>query len=207
MKKNLRDFAKVFLAILGLALVTTSCDKDDPVPTTAKIKGTITMQNTDVWAEWQDSGEVQLTLFPDYSLDPPAGWGEVPDEFFGPGVPGGNFALGAPYNAQDPLIVNYEAGATSFSYEIEVEPGTYSALALGFRHDFVTDASRRTATIGVHHGDPATVSYGVQIKINMSGNIVPILDFPAPSSITVAAGDEREIDFVADFGFLPIWYR
>lgn len=201
------SFAKVFLAVLSLGLLVSACDKDDPMPTTAKLKGTITLQNTDVWETWQDSGEVQLTLFPEFSLDPPSGWGEVPDELFGPGVPGGTFALGAPYNAQDPLIVNYEAGATSFTYELEVEPGTYSALALGFRHSFVTDPSLRTATLGVHHGNPSSVSHGVTIKINAGGTFMAILDFPDPSAITVAAGDEREIDFVADFGFLPTWYR
>ncbi len=193
---------------LAAVVLTISCKKDDdPKPTTATLKVTVSLENTDVWEEWQDSGEVQLTLFPMYSLDPPAGWGEVPDEFFGPGVPGGVFALGAPYNAQNPIVVDYQDNLASFSVDIEVEPGTYSALAVGFRHLSLTDASRRTATLGVHHGNPSQVSHGVQIRVDAGGTFMTVLDYPPPAAITVAAGDEREINFVADFSFLPVWFR
>ena len=200
----------LLVALLATAVAISSCKKDDdpePEPTTAIIKGNITLLNTDVWEQYQDSGEVQLTIFPEFSLNPPAGWGPIPDDAFGPGVPGGTFAAGAPSNAQNPLIFEYQANANVGSYELEVDPGTYSALALGFRHDFVTDPSLRTATLGVHWGNPAEVSHGIVIKANIGGNIITLFDEPAPTAITVEAGDEITIDFTADFGIIPQWYR
>lgn len=202
--KQAISFLKPIIAIVLLATVFVACKDDEVKPTTATIKGVITIDNTDTWATWQDSGEVQLTIFPAFSLNPPAGWGEVPDNFFGPGVPGGTFALGAPYNAQNPLIATYAAGVTQYSYELTVDPGTYSALALGFRHDRITDPSLRTATLGVHWGNENTVSHGVVIRPFVGGN--PIFNFPAPSAITVEAGDELEINFRADFAFVEDWY-
>jgi hypothetical protein len=198
-----------FVPVLAAILVATSfgCKDDDVKPTTAIIRGVVTIENTDVWEMWQDSGEVQLTIFPEFSLNPPAGWGEVPDGTFGPGVPGGTFPIGAPYNAQNPLIAEYSPGATMYSYELEVEPGIYSALALGFRHDNVQDPSRKTATLGVHWDNENVVSHGVVIKVDMGGgNIVTVHNYPAPVPITVEAGDEVEINFKADFGFVEDWY-
>jgi hypothetical protein len=199
------------LMLVGLAalfLTISSCKKDeDPIATTAKIKGTITFLNTDVWKTWQDSGEVQLTLFPEFSLDPPAGWGPIPDNAFGPGVPGGTFAAGAPVNAQDPSVLEYSAGATGVNYELTVDPGTYSALAVGFRHNTVVDPSLRTATLGVHYGNPAIVSHGIVIKANIGGNVVTLFNYPPPAAITVNAGDELTIDFAIDFAFVEEWYR
>jgi len=196
------------LAILPTLLVT-SC-KDDEKPTTARIHGHIQMDGLADWATWQDSGEVQVTIFPAFNLAPPpqgAGWGEVPNEFYGPGVPGGRFAIGAPYNAQDPVILTYVPGQTEYHYEIEVEPGEYSALAVGFRHDRVTDPSKKTATLGVHWDNPLAVSHGVKINIPAGPGFVTILDYPAPSTITVEAGDNVEIDFRADFSFVNLWYQ
>ncbi len=205
--KHVFTFFKSLVAVSLLATVFLACDKDDPKPTTATIRGTITIDNTDLWASWVDSGEVQLTIFPAFSLNPPAGWGVVPDGFFGPGVPGGTFALGAPYNAQNPQVATYTPGATQYSYELTVDPGTYSALALGFRHDLITDASRRTATLGVHFGNANALSHGVVIKVDVGGgNIVTVFDFPAPTAITVEAGDDIEINFRADFAFVEDWY-
>lgn len=206
--KHVITFIRPFIAILLLTSVFVACkDDDDPKPTTAKIKGVITIENTDVWATWKDSGEVQLTIFPAFSLNPPAGWGVVPDNLFGPGSLGGTFAIGAPYNSQNPLIAEYEAGVTQYGYELTVDPGTYSALALGFRHDGVNDPTRKTATLGVHHGSENTVSHGVVIKVDMGGgNIVTVFNFPAPTPITVEAGDEVEINFKADFAFVEDWY-
>ncbi len=193
------------LLLLGIS----SCDKDDPepAPTTAKIKGVITLLNTEVWETYQDSGEVQLTIFPEFSINPPAGWGMVPDDALGPGVPGGTFPVGAPANAQNPFVIEYQAGFNQIEYEFELDPGTYSALALGFRHDLVVDPNRRTAPLGVHWDDPGAVSHGVVIKISIAGNITTILDDPAPKEFTVAAGDNLTIDFRADFGILPLWYQ
>src|SRR5688572_9124442 len=93
---------------------------------TAVISGTITFENVDTWATWQDSGEVQVTIFPAFNLNPPAGWGDIPPNALYPGFPGGRFALGAPYNAQDPVILTYVPGQTQYNYSIEVDPGTYS---------------------------------------------------------------------------------
>lgn len=196
------------LALAALALLVlfnSSCgEKASPV---TKVYGTVTIENTSTWATWKDSGKVQLTLFPKFSLDPLAGWGEVPDNFFGPNVPGGTFAVGAPYNSQNPLILNYEPGKTQYSYEIEVEPGTYSALALGFRHAFVSNPSKKTATLGVHWGKPEQVSHGVVIKIRTpNGAIIPVFNYPAPITFDIAEGEAKEINFKADFDFVKQWY-
>ncbi len=199
-------FAVLIMALAGVFFMT-GCGDDLP-PDTALVKGTVTIENTDVWEIWQDSGEVQLTIFPEFSLNPPAGWGEIPDGTFGPGVPGGTFAIGAPFNAQNPVVFEYEAGKTDYDFEIEVDPGTYSALALGFRHDFVQDPTLKSATIGVHHNDPDVVSHGVVVKADVGGgNIVTFFNFPPPSTFTVADGDVLEINFKADFGFVEQWYR
>lgn len=208
---NMLRFLKstVFMALMVSLMAISSCKKDDdqPAPTTAIIKGNITLLNTNIWAQYQDSGEVQLTIFPAFSLNPPAGWGPVPDNAFGPGVPGGTFAVGAPSNAQNPLIFEYQANANVGTYELEVDPGTYSALALGFRHNLVTDPSLKTATLGVHWDNPGQTSYGIVIKANIAGNVVTLFDEPAPTTFTVEAGDEITIDFTADFGIIPQWYR
>jgi len=193
------------IAFLALGMFWSCSDDDEPDVTS--INGTITVEGLDTWAEWIDSGEVQLTIFPEFSLNPPAGWGDIDDGVLGPEAPGGRFAIGAPYNAQNPLIINYVPGQSTYDYEIEVEPGTYSALALGFRHDFITDPSLRTATLGVHHDNPDEVSHGVVIRVDTGpGGIITVLDYPAPSIITVASGEQKTIDFKADFGFVLQWY-
>lgn len=194
------------LAILPLAFI--SCDKD---PKTATISGTITIENEQVWALYRDSGEVQLNLFPAFVLAQPpagAGWGDIPDGFFGAGTPGGRFPLGAPTNTQDPEIITYVPGQTQYNYSIEVDPGTYSALALGFRHDRVTDPNLRTAPLGVYWNNADVTSHGVVIKIPIGGGqFLTILNEPAPSIITVEAGDEVDFDFKADFSIIPLWYQ
>lgn len=192
-------------AVVGFGLSLQSCKKEADKIT--KVYGVITLENAEEWATWKDSGEVQVTLFPQFSLDPLAGWGAVPDNFFGPNIPGGTFAVGAPYNSQNPLILTYEPGKTQYSYEIELEPGTYSALALGFRHNLVTDPSKKTATLGVHWDTPAQVSHGIVIRIRTpSGAIVPVFNFPAPTTFTLTEGEQKEINFKADFGFVNQWY-
>lgn len=205
MKQRIFNFMMVALAAGSLFL--TSCGDDDQA-TTTKVFGTITIENTDTWQVWQDSGEVQVTIFPEFSLDPMAGWGEVPDGAFGPNVPGGTFAVGAPYNSQNPVILTYEAGKTTYDYEIELEPGTYSALAVGFRHTFVTDPSLKTATIGAHWGNENEVSHGIVIKVDVGGgNIVKIFDYPAPTTFEIKDGEEKEINFKCDFAFVEQWYQ
>lgn len=191
------------LALAG-AVVFGACDKNETK--TTKVHGTVTIENADLWAIWKDSGEVQLTVFPEFSLDPLAGWGAVPDNFFGPGALGGTYAVGAPYNSQNPLVLDYVPGKTEYHYEIELEPGTYSALALGFRHDLVTDPSRKTATLGVHWGQRDSVSHGIVIRIKAGGAIIPIFNYPAPLTFDIAEGEQKEINFIADFDFVNKWY-
>lgn len=180
------------LRALTLLLVTgtiffTGCDDDEPM--TATIFGTITIENAEIWETWVDSGEVLLTVFPEFSLDPPAGWGAGP---------AGTFAYGAPVNAQNPFVLEYQPGVSQYDYEIELDPGTYSALALGFRHDFIQDPSLRSATLGVYWEMPGEVSHGIVID--------PIFNEPPPASFTVDAGDRRELNFRADFAFVELWY-
>jgi hypothetical protein len=202
--KNSSFFA---LLLFGFSFFFASCGDDDPVVTKTRVFGTITIENHDVWATWQDSGEVQLTIFPEFSLDPLAGWGAVPDNFFGPGFIGGTYAVGAPYNSQNPLIVSYSPGQNIIEYSMELEAGTYSALALGFRHDGVQDPSLKTATLGVHWGNPGTVSHGVVIRIQAGPMVIPIFNEPPPATITIAEGEEVELNFKADFDFVNEWYN
>lgn len=206
MIKNL-SFLFTIVFVIGIVFLS-SCGDDELLPNTSIVKGTVTIENTDLWATWVDSGEVQLTIFPEFSLNPPSGWGEIPDGTFGPGVPGGTFALGAPFNSQNPVVFEYQPGKTQYDFEIEVDPGTYSALALGFRHDFVTDASKRSATLGVYYNNPNEVSHGVVVKADVGGgNIVTFFDYPAPTTFTVADGETLELNFKADFSFVNQWYR
>jgi hypothetical protein len=150
---------------------------------------------------------VEVTIFPAFSLDPLAGWGPIPDGTFGPGSLGGTYAVGAPYNSQNPVILEYEAGKTTYDYEIEVEPGTYSALAIGFRHDGVTDPSLKTATLGCHWGKETETSHGIVIKIQAGPSVLTIFDEPAPSTIEIKAEEQLELNFKADFAFVNEWYQ
>jgi hypothetical protein len=203
-KANRNNFFLLAFALSAIAGLS-SCAQEEVEVT--RVYGTITIDSPDTWATWKDSGEVQVTVFPKFSLDPLAGWGEVPDNFLGPNVPGGVFTVGAPYNSQNPLVLNFVPGKTTYPYEIELEPGIYSALALGFRHNRVTDPSRKTATLGVHWGNPGQVSHGVVIKVRTPGGVVPVFNYPAPSVFEIKAGEEKEINFKADFNFVKSWYR
>jgi hypothetical protein len=197
---------KQLLFLFAISLFIIGCSNDDDSATT-KIFGTITFENADIWANWVDSGEVQVTVFPEFSLDPLAGWGAVPDNFFGPGVPGGTFAVGAPFNSQNPYVLEYSPGQSQYTYEIELDPGTYSAVAVGFRHDFVQDPSRRSATLGVYWNDPTMVSHGIVLRVSAGGGmIVPIYHYPEPSEFTIGEGKQLELNFRADFGFVNEWY-
>ncbi|MBK6930898.1 MAG: hypothetical protein IPH12_08470 [Saprospirales bacterium] len=204
--KSSNIFRAFLLMALAVSVFFSACKEKEPVKT--KVYGTITIQNPETWASWVDSGDVELTIFPKFSLDPLAGWGAVPDNFFGPGVPGGTFAVGAPYNSQNPVVFAYKPGASTFPYEIEVEPGAYSALALGFRHKYISDPTLKSATLGVHWGNPDQVSHGIVIRIKTGGGaVIPIFDYPAPTSIDIAAGEQKEINFTADFNFVKQWYQ
>lgn len=203
---------KIMLLALAPVVMFSSCDDDDPEPETATIHGVITLENAGLWDTWKDSGEVQLTLFPEFVLAVPpagAGWGTVPDNFFGAGIPGGTYALGAPTAVN---VIEYEQGSNQIHYELEIDFGTaesatFSALALGLRHNTISDPSLRTATLGVHWNEPDTTSHGIVIKIPVGGGVfVPIFNYPAPSTFTVEKGDNLEINFKADFAFVNEWF-
>ena len=197
------------MIVLTLSVMTVmGCKDETPAPTSAVFTGTITMENIDVWNEWKDLGEVQVTVFPAFSLNPPAGWGEIDDNLLGPGVPGGTFAIGAPVNAQDPLVLEYD-GQMEFPYTFTLSnmtgDATFSAIAVGFRHDTIQDPQQRTATLGVHWSNPDSVSHGIVIKPAIGAP--PIFDYPAPSTFIIKPGDEVEINFKANFGFVEDWYQ
>ena len=200
---------KLALLLFIPALGMISCKDEVVTPDTATIHGTITIDSAELWATWKDSGVVEVTIFPAFvDAAPPAGagWGPISPNILYPGFPGGTFALGAPYNSQNPVILTYVPGQTEYHYEIVVDPGTYSALAIGFRHNLITDPSKKSATLGVHWNTPDTTSHGIVIKADVGGGqIVTFFDYPAPSSITVAKGDKVELNFRADFGFVNVW--
>jgi hypothetical protein len=202
---KIRIFGLMTAMLAVSALFLTGCKDDEPK--TTKVYGTITIDNVDLWETWQDSGVLEVTIFPAFSLDPLAGWGTIPDGTFGPGSLGGTYAVGAPYNSQNPVILEYKAGQNKYDYEIEVEPGTYSALAIGFRHDGVSDPSLKTATLGCHWGNEAAVSHGIVIKIQAGPSVMTIFDEPAPSTIEIKAEEQLELNFKADFAFVNEWYQ
>ena len=70
---RLNNFVKAFFATVVFASLFLACKDDEVKPTTARIHGIITIENAAVWDTWKDSGEVQLTIFPEFSLNPPAG--------------------------------------------------------------------------------------------------------------------------------------
>lgn len=202
---------KTLLLLAIPALFFASCKDDVVQPDTARIHGTITIDNADLWSIWQDSGVVELTIFPEFvDAAPPvgAGWGAISPNILYPGFPGGTFALGAPSNSQNPLILIYDPNSNVYNYELEVDPGTYSALALGFRHDNITDPSLKTATLGVYWDMPDVTSHGIVLKIDVGGgNIITVFDYPAPSTFTLQAGDDVTYNFKADFSFVNQWYQ
>jgi hypothetical protein len=198
------------LKLIMLALIATiivpGCKDDDAKPDTATIHGTITLQNAQLWDTWKDSGEVELSLFPEFVLAaPPAGkgWGFIPADFFGPGSLEGMYPISAPSFTD---TVAYASGQTQLHYELKVTPGTYSALALGFRNNSVSNPSLKTATLGVHWDHPTEVSHGLLLKIDVGGGqIMTIINDPAPTVLTLEKGDNVEINFTADFGFVEVW--
>lgn len=206
--KSWKNFPVIVLLAAVVVLITAGCKDDDPKPTTATIRGTVTFENVELWDTWKDSGEVQLTIFPEFSLDPVAGWGEVPDGFFGPGIPGGTYAVGAPLNSQNPLVFEYQQGIDQYTFEFEFSnvtgPVTFSAIAVGFRHDFIMDATLRTATLGVFWNNPDEVSHGIVIRPAIGAP--PIFNYPAPAEVTINPGDVIDVSFKADFGFVETWY-
>lgn len=186
------------LGLILTILVTAGCDDDKP-PSFAVIRGTITFDNVGEWATWQDSGQVDISIWPAYNLATPAsssGWGAYPADFYFPGSTAGVAPLGPP--AFDTVLVR-NGSATTYDYSFQVEPGTYSAVAVGFRHSGITDPATRTASLGVHWGMPDSVSHGIVL--------VPFFDYPSPSSVTVVAGDVVDLDFKADFGFVNLWFQ
>ena len=182
--------AKITLlsVVIGTALAVfafTGCDSN---PDKATIHGTITFTNLSAWTQSgsvssADSGVVEVVIFPD------SVWKAGPN---------GTFAYGAPYNANNPLVLNVIQTDSIYEYSLEVEPGTYSALAVGFRTNRNYDATKKTATLGVHWDHPDSVSYGF---------VAGPYTYPVPSPITVDKGDDIQIDFKADYGFASTWFN
>ncbi len=60
----------------------------------------------------------------------------------------------------------------------------------------------------MHWENENQVSHGVEIKADIGGgNVISIFDYPAPAEITVASGEQKVINFRADFNFVFQWYR
>jgi hypothetical protein len=115
--------------------------------------------------------------------------------------------INAPFNAQNPsVLTRIFAGAyagvggdSTYEYTIEgLAPGTYSCLAVGFRTNRSYNSTKKTATLGVYWNNPNNVSSGLYIP--------SALNDPAPSTITVAKGDNVQLDFKADVGFVNTWF-
>jgi hypothetical protein len=43
--------------------------------------------------------------------------------------------------------------------------------------------------------------------VRTPAGIVPALNYPAPTAFDIQAGEEKEINFKADFNFVKSWYR
>ncbi len=178
---------KVLLSLMALFFVV-ACDDN---PDKATVHGTITFKNVSVWKPSGsltkadvDSGLVEVTIFAD-SVWKNVGGVRVP--------------YGAPSNANNPVILTRVANDSTYEYSIDVEPGIYSALAVGFRTNRNVTADKKTATLGVYFGYPDSVSSGLLIP--------PFLNNPAPLPITVKKGEEKHINFKADFGFVNQWFQ
>lgn len=184
----MRKIYALLLALSVLALNIIGCDDDKP--DTAIIHGTITFKNISFWSQSgdvasADSGVVEVVIFPD------SVWKAGPN---------GTFAYGAPENAQNPFILNINSTDSTYEYEIEVKPGTYSALAVGFRTNRAYAADKKTATMGVHWDHADSVSYGFSIPMTP-------FNYPAPAAIVLNKGDNVQIDFKADYKFVQTWFN
>lgn len=187
MMKNRITLLSIVMGIALAAFAFIGCDDDKP--NTATIHGTITFKNLYTWAQSgtvssADSGVVEVVIFGD------SVWAASP---------GGTFAQGAPYNANDPVILTINPSDSTYEYSIEVEPGTYSALAVGYRtnRSYSSASGKKTATLGVHWDHPDSVSYGF--------TFTGVPGYPAPVPITVSKGDNVEINFRADYKFAATW--
>lgn len=178
------------IALLMLFGVFVGCGNDDDDTTSefATIHGVITFDNTDLWP---DGGELQVTIFAE------GAWVDVGDQ---------RVPTGAPYNATNPVVLEKIPGQNQYEYQIDgLAPGTYSALAVGWRPPNADElpATQRTATLGCHWDNPNEVSTGLRVPLPPPA---PSIDDPAPAPITVAAGDDLEINFRADFIIVPAWF-
>jgi hypothetical protein len=203
-KSMYRGWQGIAFAIGLTIFLLPSCKDDVVVPTEATINVTVTFDNTELWETWADSGEIQLTFFPEFMLDPLSGWGEVPDDTFGPGSPGGTFPVGAPSSA---FTINFSKDTSVYRFALTLTEMTegviFSAAAVGFRHDLISAPNLKTASLGVHWGNESEVSYGIVIKPAIGAP--PVFDFPAPTTFTVEPGDVLDLNFKADLAFVEVW--
>lgn len=174
-------FATTVLTIFFV--LSWGCDDDNGMaPEFASVSGTITFENV---ALWPDSGEVQVTIWPE-------------------GVWTASGPMGPPQNPNDPLVLTKNPGQTQYSYEIAGLPeGVYSAIAVGWRHpDPNLPAEQRSAVLGVYLGDPNIVSTGLIIDFPGSP-----FQGPLPAEITLEKGENRTgLDIKADFANIQLFF-
>jgi hypothetical protein len=176
--KNLQVICSLIVSVLWLSI---GCNSDNGTSSEfASVSGTITFDNV---AIWPDSGEVQVTIWPQ------GVW-----TAFGP--------MGPPQNPNNPLVLTKVAGQAQYSYTIDGLPeGEYSAIAVGWRHPNESlPAAQRSAVLGVYLNNPNIVSTGLSIPQT------PFQD-PLPVAITLQKGENRTgLNIRADFAKIQLFF-
>ena len=162
-------------------LFSIACLGDDGVSSDlSTITGTITFQN---FAMWPDSGEVQITIFPQ-------------------SIWTANGPIGPPQNANNPVILARDVTVNQYNYFIgDLPAGEYSAIAVGWRHpDETLPAEQRTAVLGVYLNGSNTVSTGLNIPDSP-------FQGPLPAVINIEKGrDHAGLSFTADFANIQLFF-
>ncbi|MFQ5674565.1 MAG: hypothetical protein ACE5G1_01600 [bacterium] len=180
MKFSIRAF-QGFSILAVFCLLTLSCSGDAFVESNdlSSISGTITFDNVMMWP---DSGEVQVTIWPQ-------------------GVWTASGPIGPPQNATEPVTIVRNGIENQYGYLITGLPdGEYSAVTVGWRHpDETLPAEQRSAVLGVYLSDPNMISTGL---------VIPNTPFqgPLPSVISVKKEDRTKVDIRADFAFLALFF-
>ncbi len=181
-RRVFKNLPFVIAAIVPVLLLSIGCNNDNGASSEfASVSGTITFDNV---ALWPDSGEVQVTIWPQDV------WTQC-----GP--------MGPPQNPNNPLVLTKVAGQTQYSYTIDGLPeGEYSAIAVGWRHpDESLPDERRSAVLGVYLNNPNTASTGLNCPPN-----IPLQD-PLPVVVTLQRGENRTgLDIRADFAKIQLFF-
>jgi hypothetical protein len=178
--KNLQVICALIVSVIWLSI---GCNSDNGTSSEfASVSGTITFDNV---ALWPDSGEVQVTIWPQ------GVWTQC-----GP--------TGPPQNPNNPLVLTKVTAQTQYSYIIDGLPeGEYSAIAVGWRHPNENlPAERRTAVLGVYINNLNTASTGLNCPPN-----IPLQDL-LPIVITLRKGENRNgLNIRADFAKIQLFFR